>query len=75
MITSMDTQEIYANYGINLTPAELIEITADANKCEIFDPRNLTARQFVLRWAQSDAFENGWNPSFSERLEYDFSQN
>jgi len=75
MVTSIDTQEIYANYGINLTPAELIEITADANKCEIFDPRNLTARQFVLRWAQSDAFENGWNPSFSERLEYDFSQN
>jgi hypothetical protein len=75
MVTSIDTQEIYANYGINLTPAELIEITADANKCEIFDPRNLTAQQFVLRWAQSDAFENGWNPSFSERLEYDFSQN
>jgi hypothetical protein len=75
MITSIDTQEIYANHGINLTPAELIEITADANKCEIFDPRNLTAHQFVLRWAQSDAFENGWNPSFSERLEYDFSQN
>jgi hypothetical protein len=75
MVTSIDTQEIYANYGINLTPAELIEITADANKCEIFDPRNLTAHQFVLRWAQSDAFENGWNPSFSERLEYDFSQN
>jgi hypothetical protein len=75
MITPIDTQEIYANYGINLTPAELIEITADANKCEIFDPRNLTAHQFVLRWAQSDAFENGWNPSFSERLEYDFSQN
>ena len=75
MITSIDTQEIYANHGINLTPAEIIEITADANKCEIFDPRNLTAHQFVLRWAQSDAFENGWNPSFSERLEYDFSQN
>lgn len=75
MITSIDTQEIYANYGINLTPAEITEITADANKCEIFDPRNLTAHQFVLHWAQSDAFENGWSPSFSERLEYDFSQN
>ena len=75
MITSIDTQEIYANHGMNLTPAEIIEITADANKCEIYDPRNLTAHEFVLRWAQSDAFENGWNPSFSERLEYDFSQN
>ena len=75
MITSIDTQKIYANHGINLTPAEIIEITADANKCEIFDPRNLTAHEFVLSWAQSDALENGWNPSFSERLEYDFSQN
>ena len=75
MITSIDTQEIYANHGINLTPAEIIEITADANKCEIFDPRNLTAHEFVLSWAQSDALVNGWNPSFSERLEHDFSQN
>ena len=75
MITAIETQKIYVDYGINLTPAEIAEITEDANKCEILDPRNLTATQFVVRWAQSDAFENGWNPSFSERLEYDFSQN
>lgn len=75
MILATETQKIYANYGINLTPAEIAEITEDANKCEISDPRNLTAIQFVVRWAQSDAFENGWNPSFSESLEYDFSQN
>jgi len=25
-----------------------------------------------MRWAKSDAFENGWNPSFSERLEYEY---
>tara|TARA_R110002126_G_scaffold77224_2_gene192582 strand:+ start:945 stop:1172 length:228 start_codon:yes stop_codon:yes gene_type:complete len=75
MITSVDTQEIYANHGMNLTPAEIIEITADANKCEIYDPRNLTAHEFVLRWAQSDSLEHLDSTSFSERLEYDFSQN
>jgi len=28
-----------------------------------------------LRWAQSDSLENLDSTSFSERLEYDFSQN
>ena len=72
MITSVDTQEIYANHGMNLTPAEVIEITADANDWEVNDSRNLTAHEWVMRWAQSNAFENGWNPSFSERLEYEY---
>jgi hypothetical protein len=75
MITRSETHKIYAQFDINLSLAETIEITADANDCEINDSRNLTAHEWVMRWAQSDAFENGWNPSFSERLEYDFSQN
>jgi hypothetical protein len=75
MITKAETEKIYADFDIDLSPAEIIEITADANVWEIKDTRNLTAHEWVMRWAQSDAFENGWNPSFSERLEYDFSQN
>ena len=75
MITAIETQKIYADYGIDLLPAEIAEITEDANKCEISDPRNLTATEFVVRWAQSDSLENMDSPSFSERLEYDFSQN
>jgi hypothetical protein len=75
MITAIETQKIYADHGINLAPAEITEITADANDCEIKDSRNLTAHEWVLRWAQSDSLENMDSPSFSERLEYDFSQN
>ena len=75
MITATETKQIYDAHGIDLTPLEITEITDDANKCEIFDPRNLTALQFVVRWAQSDARENMDSASFSERLEYDFSQN
>jgi hypothetical protein len=72
MITRSETHKIYAQLDINLSLAETIEITADANDCEINDSRNLTAHEWVMRWAQSDAFENGWNPSFSERLEYEY---
>ena len=75
MITAIETQAIYAKYDIDLSPAEIIEHTADANDWEVNDSRNLTAHEWVMRWAQSNASENGWNPSFSERLEYDFSQN
>ena len=75
MILAIETQKIYTDHGINLTPAEITEITADANDCEIKDSRNLTAHEWVLRWAQSDSLENMDSPSFSERLEYDFSQN
>jgi len=72
MITCTETQAIYANFDIDLSEAEIIEITADANVWEIKDTRNLTAHEWVMRWAQSDAFENGWHPSFSERLEYEY---
>ena len=75
MITRSETHKIYAQLGMNLSLAETIEITADANDWEVNDSRNLTAHEWVMRWAKSNAFENGWNPSFSERLEYDFSQN
>ena len=72
MITCTETQAIYADFDITLSPLEIVEITNDANVWEIKDTRNLTAHEWVLRWAKSDAFENGWNPSFSERLEYDY---
>lgn len=75
MITRSETHKIYAQLGMDLSLAEIIEHTADANDWEVNDSRNLTAHEWVMRWAKSDAFENGWNPSFSERLEYDFSQN
>ena len=72
MITRSETEKIYADHGMDLSPAEIIEITADANDWEVNDSRNLTAHEWVMRWAQSNAFENGWNPSFSERLEYEY---
>ena len=72
MITCTETQAIYADFDIDLSEAEIIEITDDANGWEIKDTRNLTAHEWVLRWAKSDAFENGWNPSFCERLEYEY---
>lgn len=72
MITKAETEKIYADHGIDLTSAEIIEITADANDCEVKDTRNLTAHEFVMRWAKSNASENDWNPSFSERLEYEY---
>ena len=71
MITKAETEKIYADHGMDLSPAEIIEITADANDWEVNDSRNLTAHEWVKRWAQSNASENGWNPSFSERLEYE----
>ena len=72
MITKAETEKIYADHGMDLSQAEIIEITADANDCEINDSRNLTAHEFVMRWAKSNASENDWNPSFSERLEYEY---
>ena len=75
MITATETQKIYADHGINLAPAEITEITADANDCEIKDSRNLTAHEWVVRWVKEELRENMDSPLFSERLEYDFSQN
>ena len=72
MITRSETHKIYAQLGMDLSLAETIEITADANDWEVNDSRNLTAHEWVMRWAKSNASENDWNPSFSERLEYDF---
>ena len=72
MITRSETHKIYAQFGMDLSLAETIEITADANDWEVNDSRNLTAHEFVMRWAKSNASENDWNPSFSERLEYEY---
>ena len=75
MITKTEVKEIYASNYIDLSDADVNEITDDANNCEKTDPRNLTAHQFVVRWLQDQLRENMDTSSFSERLEYDFSQN
>ena len=56
MITKAETEKIYADHGMDLSPAEIIEITADANDWEVNDSRNLTAHEWVMRSPQSDAF-------------------
>ena len=75
MITFIETQKIYKKHDINLSEIVAIEITADANYCEQFDQRELTAQEWVARWAKEELHENMDTLSFSERLEYDFSQN
>ena len=75
MITATETQQIYKRHDINLTQVEAIEITADANQSEQSDPRGFTAKQWVMRWIYEELHENMDTSSFSERLEYDFSQN
>lgn len=75
MITATETQQIYKRHDINLTQAEAIEIAADANYSEQFDQRGLTAQEWVARWIKEEMNENMDTSSFSERLEYDFSQN
>ena len=72
MITKAETQKIYADHGIDLSDKDADEITTDANENGEKNHRGLDAHEWVMRWAKSDAFENGWNPSFSERLEYEY---
>jgi hypothetical protein len=75
MITATETQQIYKRHDINLTQVEADEITADANQSEESGYKGLTAQQWVARWIQEELHENMDTASFSERLEYDFSQN
>jgi hypothetical protein len=75
MITAIETQQIYKQRDINLSQVEIAEITADANQSEQSDPRGFTAQEWVVRWVKEEINENMDMPSFSERLEYDFSQN
>jgi hypothetical protein len=75
MITAIETQQIYKRHDINLTQIESVEIAADANDSEKNGHKGLTAQQWVARWIQEELHENMDAPSFSERLEYDFSQN
>ena len=75
MITATETQKIFSDYGVDLTQVEINEMTADANQNEQSDHRGLTAHQWVVRWAKEFCHENMDSSSFSERLEYDFSQN
>ena len=72
MITCTETQAIYANFDIDLSPAEIIEITADANENGEKNHRGLDAHEWVMRWAYGNFLENLDCPSFSERLEYEY---
>ena len=75
MITAIETQQMYKRNDINLTQAEANEITADANESEKNGHNGFTAQEWVARWIQQELYENMDTSSFSERLEYDFSQN
>jgi hypothetical protein len=75
MITATETQQIYKRHDINLTQVEAIEIAADANQSEESGHNGFTAQQWVMRWIYEELHENMDASSFSERLEYDFSQN
>jgi hypothetical protein len=75
MITATETQQIYKRHDINLTQVEANEIADDANKSEQSGHNGLTAQQWVARWIKEEMNENMDTSSFSERLEYDFSQN
>ena len=75
MITATETQQIYKRHDINLTQVEAVEIAADANESEKSGHNGLTAQQWVARWIKEKMNENMDTSSFSERLEYDFSQN
>jgi len=75
MITATETQQIYKRHDINLTQIEAAEIAADANQSEESGHNSLTAQEWVARWIKEEMNENMDTSSFSERLEYDFSQN
>ena len=75
MITKAETQKIYADHGIDLSDKDADEITAEANENGEKNHRGLDAYEWVMRWAYGNFLENLDCPSFSERLEYDFSQN
>ena len=75
MITATETQQIYKRHDINLTQVEAAEIAADANQSEKSGYNGFTAQQWVARWIKEEMNENMDTSSFSERLEYDFSQN
>jgi hypothetical protein len=75
MITATETQQIYKRHDINLTQAEADEIAIEANKSEESGWKSLTAQEWVLLWVHDELYENMDTSSFSERLEYDFSQN
>jgi hypothetical protein len=75
MITATETQQIYKRHDINLTQVDAAEIAADANESEKNGHNGLTAQEWVKRWIADEMRENMDTASFSERLEYDFSQN
>ena len=75
MITATETQQIYKRHDINLTQVEADEIAVEANKSEESGWKSLTAQEWVLLWVYDELYENMDTSSFSERLEYDFSQN
>ena len=75
MITKAQVQKLYSDHSINLSDKEADEITADANENGEKNHRGLDAQQWVLRWIHDELRDHMDCSSFSERLEYDFSQN
>lgn len=75
MITKIEVQKLYVKFELSLSDKEANEITLDANENGQMNRHGLNASQWVVRWIKEELHENQDNSSFSERLEYDFSQN
>jgi hypothetical protein len=75
MITKIEVQKLYVQFGLSLSDKEVNEITSGANENGQINRHGLNAVQWVVRWIKEELHENQDNSSFSEALEYDFSQN
>ena len=75
MITKIEVQKLYVQFGLSLSDKEANQITSDANENGQMNRHGLNASQWVIRWIKEELHENQDNSSFSEALEYDFSQN
>jgi len=75
MITKAEVQKLYSDHSLNLSEKEADEITAQANETASKTFQDIDAYGWVMRWIQDELREHMDCSSFSERLEYDFSQN
>ena len=75
MITKAQVQKMYFDNSLDLTDKEADEITAQANETASKTFQDIDAHGWVTRWIKDELREHMDCSSFSERLEYDFSQN
>lgn len=75
MITKTEVKEIYASHGVWMSSKDAEAVTAQCNENGDMMHRGLNAHQWAVRWAKEEAAEGCGPMTFSERLEYDFSQN